>query len=443
MIQREGTVNLTEGTPIKQIIRFMLPLVLGDSFQLLYQLADSVIVGRSLGSSALAALGCSASFQALVFSFGIYLTGGFSVILAQRVGAGDREAVQNSFSACIRLSLIASLAITVALLVLTKPILVLLRIAPEIFDDAYRYVLILFCGSPFVFLYNMLSNALRSCGDSRSPLFFLIICSVTNIVLDYLCVVLMQAGVAGAAWATVFSQALSVLLCALFIRRYCVASKLFAPLPSGEIRAHLVCGIAQGLQHVYVEIGNILVQATANGLGTTVIGAVAAAQRIRGLNMLPLFCMSRAVSFYTAQNYGAGKRERIYPGIRATCLITVLTSGIMGFINYALGDRLLALLLVNAPEAVALAHTYLKFTGATLFLLGFMLIFLNAVQGCGGTKAPLLCGIGEMLMSIITAFVLIPRLGFLGLCVANPLAWFVSLLPVYVAFTRSAARKLC
>jgi putative MATE family efflux protein len=423
---------------------FMLPMIAGELLQLLYSMADAFIVGRTLGTDALAAVGCTAALQGLIFGFAIHTTNGFAIILTQRFGAGDKEGVQKSFIACMTLCFFFGTIFTVILIIGTRHFLSLMRTPAVIFDDAYRYISIIFCGTIITFFYNMLSNIMRSFGDSRSPLYFLIISSVLNIILDYVLILICRMGVAGAGIATVLSQLLSFILCTIFIiRRFpdIIPRKPFTVVSLGEIRRHLTIGIAMGLQRIYVEMGNIVVQAAMNGLGTVVLAAVVAGQRIRQLNMLPLFCMGSAITFYTAQNYGAGKTKRIFQGVWSACLISVIVSVMMGIMNFLFGADLSALFLVYAPEAVALSYTYLKFIGATLFLLGIMLIFRSTMQGLGKTLSPTLCGIFEMVMSFVTAFFLIPRWGFEGICLANPLAWFASSIPVLIAFLVFAAHS--
>jgi len=244
-------------------------------------------------------------------------------------------------------------------------------------------------------------------------------------------------GIRGAAAATVFSELISAILIFRFlIRRF----PHFLPKRQDWLAGrrdygiHLSLGIAMGLQQSIVEIGNILVQAAINGLGALTIAAVSAAQRVRGLNMMPLFTVSRAMTTYTAQNYGAGKMDRVYKGIFQACLISLGLGVFMAILNQFTGASIVALFLKDNPEAVALAQRYILYTGYTVFILGIMLVFRSSLQGLGMRRAPILCGIMETVMSILAAFILIPRLGFTGVCLVNPLSWLASGIPLYIAF---------
>jgi Na+-driven multidrug efflux pump len=290
----------------------------------------------------------------------------------------------------------------------------------------------------------MLGGIIRAGGDSFSPLIFSFIGIACNVVLDIICVVVLQWGIRGAAAATVFSQLISTLLTLHFlIRRY----PQFLPRRqdwlsgSRDFGIHLSLGISLGLQRSIVEVGNILVQAAINGLGALTIAAVSAAQRVRGLNMMPLFALSRAMSTYTAQNYGAGKMDRVYKGIFQACLLSLGLGVFMATVNIFTGAPIAALFLKDSAEAIALAHTYILFTGYTVFILGIMLVFRSSLEGLGMRRAPIICGLMETAMSVLAAFVLIPRLGFTGVCLVNPLSWLASGIPLYIAFAIRYYRK--
>jgi putative MATE family efflux protein len=376
-----------------------------------------------------------------VFGFVLGLSNGFAIVLAQRFGAEDKNGVQRSFATGLQLALGFALIIMVVLIPLLRSVLRLMRTPPDIFDEAYQYISIIFCGLWVTAISSIFSSALYALGNSKLPLYTNIISSLINIGLDYFFILVFGLGVIGAALATIIAQVVSIILLgafiftkypALFSRKW--SDWLLWRMPKGEIRAHLKLGVAMGLQHSIVELGNILMQAAMNGLGALAIASISAAQRIRQLNMLPLFTMGAALATYTAQNYGAHKIARIYQGIRCACFISVSFSVIMGIVNFLWGDTLAALFIKDAPEAIAMAHLYLKYIGATVFLLGIMLIFRSAMQGIGRSVSPTLCSALETVMSFVTAFLLIPRMGFTGVCLANPLSWFASGILLYIAF---------
>jgi putative MATE family efflux protein len=438
---------MTEGHPAKVLLLFTLPLIAGDFFQLFYSMADAFIVGQTLGVNAFAGMGSTFAPISFVHGFGIGLTSGFSIVLAQRFGAAasgaeaDAEGVRRSFTVSILLCLITSVLLLALLLPLIRPFLRLLNTPAEIIDYAADYMFFIIGGIGFSMLNWMLTGTIRSMGDSRTPLYFMIVSSLVNIALDYCFILVFHWGVAGAAIATVIAVMVSLVCCCVFIYRrlpqLLPTRALLRSLPAllrDEAGAHLGLGISIGAQRSIVEVGNILVQGAMNGLGAMSIAAVAAGQRIRHLNMLPLFCMSMSIATFTAQNYGAAQTKRIYQGIRHACFISLGFCVVMFFVNFLFGSQLAGLFLKDAPEAVALSTEYLRYIGATLSFLGLMLIFRSALQALGKSISPTICSILETVMSIATAFLFIPLWGFTGICLANPLSWIASGIPLYIAF---------
>jgi Na+-driven multidrug efflux pump len=286
-----------------------------------------------------------------------------------------------------------------------------------------------------------LSACIYSLGNSKIMLYFQTAASLLNIGLDYCFILILHWGVGGAAVATILSHFAAASLCGIYIVR-----RLPQLLPSrtlfrnprlnfrSEVRALLSLGFSMGLQRSIVEAGNILMQGAVNSLGALAVAALTAGQRVRQLNMLPLFAISRAVAAFTAQNYGAGRTERIYRGLRHACLISLSISALMALVNLFAGFRLVGLFLKDAPEAALMSWKYLKFIGPSLCFLGLMLIFRSCMQALGKSVSPTLCSILETAMSIVSAFLLVPPLGFTGLCLANPLSWIASGIPLYIAF---------
>jgi putative MATE family efflux protein len=443
---------MTGGFPGKVLFLFTLPIMAGDFFRLFYSMADAIIVGQTLGPRSLAAIGCTTPLLSFVLGFTVGLTAGFSIILAQRFGAGDsdarRGALRLSFTASLLLCGAAALLLSALCLPLVRPVLALLNTPLEIRDEAASYMLILIGGIGIALVDFLLSNCIRSLGDSRTPLYFQVAASLVNIVLDYVFILVFHWGVAGAAIATVIANLCTAVLCGRHIvRRYPqllpsrdlfrgFAAKFFP-----EAACLLPLGLSMGVQRSIVEIGNILVQGAMNGLGALSIAAVAAGQRIRQLNMLPLFALSMSVSVFTAQNYGAGKVERIYGGLRQASLISLGFCALMALVNFSSGPLLPSLFLRDSPEAVVLAIRYIRYIGATLSFLALMLIFRSGLQGMGKNISPTICSVLETVMSVITALLLVPRFGFTGICLANPLSWIASGIPLYIAFALFVRRR--
>jgi putative MATE family efflux protein len=437
--------ELLTGSPWRRILGFSLPIMGGDFFRLFYSTADAIIVGRTLGPLSLAAVGCTTPLLSFVFGFAVGLSSGFSIVLAQRFGAADRRGLRLSFTASLVLCAGAALLILALCLPLIRPILALLNTPAEILDEAAAYMTILVGGIPVMLGEYLLANSIRSLGDSRTPLYFQVAASLLNIVLDYGFILILRWGVAGAAAATLMANLCAALLCAFHIfRRYPGLLPprdpdwfrgFWAEFP-GQAGVLVPLGLSMGLQRCIVEIGNILVQGAMNGLGALSIAAVAAGQRIRQLNMLPLFAVSLSVSVFTAQNYGAGKIRRIYAGLWQAGLISLGFCALMALTNFAWGPHLASLFLAGSPEAAALAVRYIRYVGAALSFLALMLIFRSAMQGMGNHISPTLSSVLETAMSVVTAFLLVPLLGFTGICLANPLSWIASGIPLYLGFGR-------
>ena len=428
---------LTTGNPAKRIAVFALPLFAGELVGLVYTMTDAFVVGRWLGINGLAAVGIASSIVHFIFGFIIGLTGGFSVITAQRVGSGDDEGIRRSVAAGLALSLFASIVLTALCLPLARPLLSLMRTPAELMGGALAYVLVRALGIAALVFCHEISGIIYAGGNSFSPLILHTVGIVVNIVLDILFVVVFSWGIIGAAAATVLAEVVVLVLSVCFIvRRY----RHFLPRKEDwltgrrEWGAHLSLGFAMALQRCIIEAGNILVQAAINGLGALTIAAVSAAQRVRALNMMPVFAVSRSVTTYTAQNYGAGRMDRVYRGLFHACLISLGLGVFMAVLNQFTGAPIVSLFLKDSPQAVALATRYILVTGYTVFILGIMLAFRSTLQGLGMRRAPILCSVMETVMSVFAAFVLIPRFGFIGVCLVNPLSWLASGIPLYIAF---------
>ncbi|MCL2243807.1 MAG: MATE family efflux transporter [Treponema sp.] len=436
-MSESNSAVLTTGNPAKRIIAFSLPLLAMELLNISYTMVDAFVVGRWVGINGLAAVGASYNLICFVWGFIFGLTGGFAVILTQRIGAGDEQGIKRSAAAGIFLSLIVSVISVIILLPLTPIILTLINTPPEIMKDTSYYAMITISGSIVFMLSNMFASIIYAAGDSVNPLVFFTAGTVCNIIFDILFVAVFSWGIPGAAAATVLSQLIAAILTLIFLLkrfRSVLPSRKDWKIEWKEIKIHLSLGITMGLQRCIVEFGNILIQAAINSLGAVTIAAVSAAQRIRGLNMMPLFALSRAMTTYTAQNYGAGKMDRVYKGLFQSCLVALGLGVFMAVLNQFTGRPIVSLFLTDNSEALSLATRYILITGYSVFLLGVMLVFRSVLQGLGKKSAPIICSVMETAMSILAAFVLIPLLGFLGVCLVNPLSWLASGIPLYIAF---------
>lgn len=432
------TRDLTKGSPAKLILFFTIPLLLGNVFQQLYSMADTIIVGRTIGVDALAAVGSTGSLSFLIIGFAQGLTAGFSVVTAQRFGADDLIGVRKSYAASALLSLLITVVLTVLSVSFARPILELLNTPPEIIEGAYQYISVIFGGIAASVLFNLLSNVIRALGDSKTPLLFLIIACVLNIGLDFLFILGFRMGVAGAAWATVISQAVSGVLCLLYIKKNLPVLHLeFSDLQIGWPSAwqHLRLGLPMAFQCSIIAIGAMAVQAALNTLGSTAVAAFTAAQKIDILITQPLNSFGITMATYSAQNFGAGNVARIRVGVRRCILMSVLFA-IVGGGAVILGGSGLVRLFVGEgqDEVVRLSLIYLVINCSMYFALSLLFIYRNTLQGLGKSGIPTVAGIMELLMRTFAAIILASQIGFAGVCFAGPVAWVGALIPLTIAY---------
>ncbi|WP_313526077.1 MATE family efflux transporter [Anaerotignum sp.] len=435
--------NLTVGHPAKQIFLFSLPLLIGNLFQQFYNMADAFIVGRILGSDALAAVGCTGGLTFLIVGFATGLTSGMSIITAQRFGANNEEGVKRSFATSLLIGLVVTIFLTILGLLITKPLLVALHTPVEIMEDAYRYIIIIMGFIGTCMLFNLTSNAMRAVGDGNSPLYFLIIACILNIILDYFLILPMGMGVRGAAVATVTAQLISGLLCIVYINKKIPILRLrkeHFKFNKKDWHHHLRLGLPMGFQSSIIAIGTIVVQFALNNLGSQAVAAYTAAQKIDAFGILPLMSFGIAMATFVGQNHGANKPERIRQGIFQCSLMSVLFAILMGCIDIFWGDSLSSLFLKDNIEAIALSHQYLIINGACYSLLALLFVFRYSLQGLGYSFVPTLAGISELVMRCLSVVILARLLGYAGACASNPLAWVGSLIFLVPALVQVVRR---
>jgi len=442
------TKKMTEGSPARLIIVFTIPLLIGNIFQQMYSMADTLIVGRTIGVNALAAVGSTGSISFLILGFAMGATGGLAIITAQRFGAKDERGVRRSVAAGVWISLIITVVLTAVSVPLTRQILELMRTPAEIIDDAYSYIVIIFAGIFASMLFNLLSNIIRALGDSRTPLLFLIVACILNIVLDYLFIRAFHMGVAGAAWATVIAQLISGLLCLIYIKMKLPILHLTREdwrVSGWELAQHARVSLPMGFQMSIIAIGAVVLQFVLNGLGAVAVAAFTAAQKIDQIASQPMNSFGTTMSTYAAQNYGAGKIGRIGKGVFQCCLISVGFSIIMGLINFFAGYRLAGLFVgEGASEVLKMAQIYLRINGAMYWALALLFIFRYTIQGLGRSVMPTVAGIMELLMRTFAAVFLAARMGFAGAAWASPLAWIGACIPLaldYILTIRKLRRN--
>ena len=442
------TKDMTTGSPVKRILAFCVPLLIGNLFQQFYNLADSILVGRILGVNAFAAVGSTGALNFLVLGFALGICSGFSIPIAQSFGAGDEDEVRRRAGQLIWLGLIFTGIITLAAATWTGDILRITQTPEEIYDEAYRYIRIVFLGAGATILYNLTSGVLRALGDSRTPLFFLLAAVSVNVALDLLFMQVMGMGVEGAAYATVLSQLCSGVACLFYIRRRVPILRLTRDdvrLDPRRMRLIAGVGVPMGLQFSITAVGSIMVQSAVNGLGTAAVAAVSASSKVHMLVAAPMESCGIAMATYCGQNLGAKKLERIRRGVNSVTLMSFAYCVAAFLFNYFLGSAVAAFFIDSAETAIlADVHRYLTINAAAYPMLAIIFIFRNGLQGMGFSQQAMGAGIAELLARAIVAFGLVGRFAFDAVCCANPVAWLfadVLLLVLYRVELRGLERR--
>lgn len=430
--------EMTSGPSLPLILSFTFPLLLGNVLQQTYSLVDAAIVGRFLGINALASVGASTSVVFLILGFCNGCCGGFSIPVAQKFGAHDYVTMRRYVSVSLKLTAVMSVAVAIVTSLLCGFILRTMQTPENIFDGAYIYLLITFIGVPCTFFYNLLSCIIRALGDSKTPFWFLLLSTVLNIVLDLFCILVLGWGVAGAGIATVFSQGLSAVLCYIYMRR---KFDILKTEPEDRrfrkdlAKQLLSIGVPMGLQFSITAIGSIMLQSANNALGTACVAAFTAAMRIKMFVMCPLDALGMAMATYSGQNYGAGKPERIWMGIKSATLMMVVYSVVIAIIMWILADKF-ALLFISPDETEIMKDTVYFLHLNTMFfvLLGLLSILRYSIQGVGYTQLSMFSGVAEMVARVLVSLFLVPALKFQGVCLGDPTAWLFANLFLVPAF---------
>lgn len=438
-----STKEMTSGAPLPLILNFTLPLLLGNLLQQTYSLVDAAIVGKFLGINALASVGASSSVIFLILGFCNGCCGGFGIPIAQKFGAHDYSTMRKYVWASLKLTTVMSVLIAIVTSLLCAFILRTMRTPENIFYDAYLYLLITFIGVPCTFFYNLFSCIIRALGDSKTPFWFLLFSTILNILLDLFCILVLGWGVAGASIATVVSQGLSAFLCYHYMMR---KFEILQATPS-ERRFDrrlalnmLGIGVPMGLQFSITAIGSIMLQSANNALGTACVAAFTSAMRIKMFFLCPLESLGMAMATYCGQNYGAGKPERIWSGIKSSFLLM----GVYVVANFFIlwfGAKYMALMFVSASEVEIIKDTELFLhVAATFFpMLGLLCILRYSIQGVGYTTLAMLSGVSEMIARILVSVLAVPAFGYIAVCFGDPTAWMAAdlfLVPTFIVIYR-------
>ena len=422
--------DMTKGSPTRIILGFTLPLFLGNVFQQFYNMADTIIVGQFVGTGALAAVGSTGTIMFLITGFATGLGTGFTILTAQRFGAGDMKGMRRSVFTAAVLTVIVSVLVTAVSVIFMHPLLDLMQTPADIYDDAYAYIIVIMWGLAAQMLYNLLSALLRAIGNSKMPLYFLILAAVLNVVLDLVFIINFKMGTAGAAYATVISQGISGLLCLLYIVKAVPIFRLSRRdmVMDGKMMAEqLKVGLPMALQFSITAIGSIMVQTSLNMLGSTLVAAYTAAGKIEQILTQAYTALGTAMANYSAQNVGAGDIPRIRQGFRAATIWGSVYSVAAGVLIMTVG-KYLTYLFVSEDAAMLLdsVDLYLKCIGFFFIPLNIVNAYRNGLQGLGYGLLPMTAGVAELAGRGVIAVISARYSSYFGICMAGPAAWVLA-----------------
>ncbi len=433
--------NLTEGKPLKLILNFAIPLFIGQLFQLFYSLVDTRIVGSALGDISLAAVGATSTLSDLLVGLLNGFTNGFAIIIATFFGAGDEKNMKRAIGGTVILGIGLAVVISVLSLLFLEPLLHFLNVSPDLLSQAEAYIRIILAGLVAAACYNICAAILRAIGDSFTPLLFLIIASILNIVLDYVFILWLHTGVAGAAAATVISQATSAILCFSYMYKKYPQLHLTKDLlfPVHEIYHKLLStGLSMGFMISFVYLGTFTLQTSINTFGNSTIVAHTAARKASSIFMLPWSVLGTTLATFCGQNLGAGKYSRIKQGMRDTLLFTWGWCILVVIMSFTIAPAIIHLITATTDrEVIETASLYLRVNTAFYFVPAVICLFRNAMQGFGDSKTPVFSSSLELLCKVLAAFFLAPAIGYWGIIAAEPISWIIMVIPIIVNTIRN------
>ncbi len=430
--------DMTAGNPTRLILKFAIPLLIGNLFQQLFQISDIIIVGRLIGIEALAAVGSSAPIYFVVILITLGFTGGLTVITSQRFGAKDFDGVRLSVTHSLVAAFGLSSIMTALLLLFMRPLLKLMNVPAEIMSDAYKFMIILSGGLIMIVAYNLLSGFIRALGDSKTPLYFLIFSSILNILLNLWLIYSFKLGVIGSALGTVISITISAIMCLIYMLRKYPLLRIQRhdwKLNYHFMLEHLNIAVPMAIQFSVLSLGLMFVQSVCNSFGSNTIAAFTSALRIEQLAVQPMIALGIAMATYSAQNSGAGMISRIRTGVRNSSLISLSFSLFIALLVRFVGEEMVGIFIENpSQEIIAAAKQYLNISTVFYLFLGQIFIYRNTLQGMGDSMTPLTAGIVELVMRSFAAVYLAKHFGYIGICYAGPIAWIGASSVVFVGY---------
>ncbi|BCZ45676.1 multidrug transporter MatE [Clostridium gelidum] len=445
-MEKNKITDLTKGDPGKLIFYFALPIFLGSVFQQMYNLADTVIVGYTLGENALAAIGSTTPLFGLIVGMALGMNNGFSIVIARYFGAKNMDKMRQAVAMTIILDLIISVVFTVVGVSQIRHLLEFLNTPAEIINDAYGYIVVILMFMTVTIMYNMIAGVLRALGDSRSPLVYLIYASILNVVLVFTFILVFRWGIKGSAYATVISQILSVILGFNHIIKRCPELKL----SKGDFKYDgtmvmelFTSGLSMGFMLSLVSIGSVALQSAINSFGKDIITAHMAARKVSEIFMMPLGTLATGAATFVSQNYGAKKYERINIGLKKTVFMGAIWSTIVVIVSFTSGPYIIKYLTgTNDTLIIDTAVRYLRINTPFYYVLAILLIYRSTLQGIGRKFTPLISSSIELLAKFAVVGFLAPTMGYLGVTISEPIIWVSCAIFVLIVFYSDKKFKL-
>lgn len=441
--------DMTKGNPMKIILMFSIPVLTGNLFQQFYNMVDTIIVGQYLGSDALAAVGSTGCLMFLVLGFANGIAQGFGVMVSHAFGAKNEKLLKHYVALAIILTVIVSVILTIPTVLASKQFLIWMNTPENILDMADAYIKAIFAGIFCTMSYNVASGLLRSIGDSKTPLYFLIFSSVLNIILDVFFIVVVKAGTAGAAYATVISQGLAAVLSFIVMfRKYDIlrTHRDDYYMDWNGIWHMLPIGIQMALNYSITAIGTMIFQAAVNVFGSQVVAAFTAASKVNNIATQTMPTLGAAAATYCGQNLGAGKYDRIFKGMRSCFWICIGCAVLAAAINCFVGPHMIGWF-ITSPTAVDMdyAMRYLRIASIFMLPLAWIFAYRNGLQGLNRGLVPMLSGVMELAARVIAIAILAKPFGYIGVCYADPAAWLstgVLLIVTYLIWELRTKKKI-
>ncbi|MDD6728588.1 MAG: MATE family efflux transporter [Eubacteriales bacterium] len=430
--------DLLNGKPLKSIISFALPIMGSSMLQYNYNLVDNIIVGRFVGTDALAAVGNVASINSFIIGASLGLTSGFTIFVAQSYGSGDKKRMNKYAGNSISLALLIGVIIVIVAHFLSTPLLRLIDTPDEIIEMSSQYVNVLYYSVPIQMTLNNFNAISRAVGDSKKPLYFLIAGVFVNLILDLLFVGYFKWGVVGAAWATAISQLTAAILSAFSVLKHNKVLDIKASDLRLEGRiswSQIKLGIPISLQFTITSIGSMILQTAVNGFGANVIAGFTAAGRVEQITNIPMSGLGVGTMTFVSQNYGAGKYRRIIDSVKKIFLLDLLVSVVCSIILISIGPSVVGLFMTEYNEEIMFAaKRYLLAIAQCYSLVSILFVFRNTLQGLGFTYANMIAGAGELFGRLAIALVFTPLIGFDAICYAGPAAWLLADIPLVIIY---------